>query len=86
VVCGSHITFIPHQRIVGQLSRRRIFMFEAKQREVAESVFDRNKRREAEINNALKQVQGRHQAAVKNMYRLRALRLARDAQLNNRTQ
>jgi hypothetical protein len=52
-------------------------MFEAKQREVAESIFDRNKRREAEISNALKQEQDRHEAAVKNMYRLRALRLAR---------
>ncbi len=53
-------------------------MLEAKQREVAESVFDRNKRREAEINNALKQEQDRHQAAVNNMYRLRALRLQGD--------
>ena len=46
----------------------------------AESVFQKNKRREAEINDALKQEQARHAAAVKNMHRLRALRLARDAE------
>jgi predicted transcriptional regulator len=56
-------------------------MLTAKQQEVAETVFDRNKRREAEINEALKQESARHEAAVKNMLRLRALRLAR-AKLN----
>jgi predicted transcriptional regulator len=56
-------------------------MLTAKQQEVAETVFDRNKRREAEINEALKQESARHEAAVKNMQRLRALRLAR-AKLN----
>ena len=53
-------------------------MLTVKQLEVAETVFDRNKRREAEINDALRQEQTRHQAAVKNMLRLRALRLAQD--------
>jgi len=53
-------------------------MLTAQQREVAETAFDRNKRREAEINDALSQEQARHKAAVKNMLRLRALRLARD--------
>ena len=53
-------------------------MLTGKQQEVAETVFDRNKRREAEINKALKQESTRHEAAVKNMYRLRALRLARE--------
>ncbi len=53
-------------------------MLTTKQLEVAETVFDRNKRREAEINDALMQEQARHNAAVKNMLRLRALRLARD--------
>jgi hypothetical protein len=53
-------------------------MLTAQQREVAETVFDRNKRREAEINDALRQDQARHKAAVKNMQRLRALRLERD--------
>jgi len=53
-------------------------MPDPKHREVAESVFDRNQRREAEINNALKQEAARRAAVVKNMQRLRALRLARD--------
>ena len=50
-----------------------------KDREVAESAFDKNKRREAEINNALRHEDARHAAAVKNMHRLRELRLQRDA-------
>ena len=52
-------------------------MLNANQLEVAETVFNRNKRREAEINDALRQEQARHNAAVKNMHRLRALRLAK---------
>jgi hypothetical protein len=54
-----------------------------KQREIAETVFERNQRRETEINDALKQEYPRREAAIKNMYRLRALRLARDTKLNN---
>ncbi len=49
-----------------------------KQREIAETVFERNQRRETEINDALKQEYARREAAIKNMYRLRALRLGRD--------
>jgi hypothetical protein len=56
-------------------------MLDTRTRVVAESVFDRNKRRQAEINEALKQESARREAAVKNMQRLRALRLARDAKL-----
>jgi hypothetical protein len=48
------------------------------QRQIAETIFERNQRREAEINNALKQEYARREAAVKNMHRLRALRLERD--------
>ena len=40
------------------------------QREVAETVFNRNQRRGAEINEALKQEYARREAAIKNMYRL----------------
>ena len=54
-------------------------MFDTSQREIAESQFERNQRREAEIEDALKQERARHEAAVNNMHRLRALRLARDA-------
>ena len=57
------------------------FMLDMRTRAVAESIFDRNKRREAEINEALKQEEARREAAVKNMLRLRALRLARHAKL-----
>jgi hypothetical protein len=53
-------------------------MVDPRQREVAETVFERSQRREKEINNALKQEYSRREAVVKNMYRLRALRLARD--------
>jgi hypothetical protein len=38
----------------------------------------------AEINEALNQEAARHEATVKNMHRLRALRLARDAKLNDK--
>jgi hypothetical protein len=52
--------------------------------EIAETVFQRNERRVAEINGALKQEYARREVAVKNMYRLRALRLERDTKINNR--
>ena len=53
------------------------------QREIAETVFERNQRRVAEISEALRQEHARREAAVKNMYRLRVLRLARDTKLDN---
>ena len=56
-------------------------MFDTSQREIAESQFERNQRREAEVEDALKQERARHAAAVNNMHRLRALRLARDADM-----
>ena len=56
------------------------------QRQLAETVFERNERREVEINNAMKQEHARREAAVKNMYRLRAVRLARDEKLKGVTQ
>ena len=54
-------------------------MFDTSQHEIAESQFERNQRREAEIEDALKQERARHEAAMNNMHRLRTLRLARDA-------
>jgi hypothetical protein len=48
------------------------------QREVAESIFERGQRREREVNDALKQEYARREAAIKNMHRLRALRLERN--------
>jgi hypothetical protein len=59
-------------------------MSDTNRHEVAESLFERNqRRRETEINEALKQEAERHAAAVRNMHRLRASRLARDAKSNN---
>ena len=54
-------------------------MADAKQRELAETIFNRNQVREAKMNNALKQEEARHAALVENLYRLRALRLERNA-------
>jgi hypothetical protein len=53
-------------------------MTDSDQRAFAETIFERNQRRDAEINEALKQENARREAAVKNMFRLRALRLERD--------
>ena len=53
-------------------------MTDTDQRAFAETVFERDQRRDAEINEALKQENARREAAVKNMYRLKALRLERD--------
>jgi len=43
----------------------------------AETVQSKNQRREAEIALVMKQEAERHAAAVRNMHRLRALRLSR---------
>jgi hypothetical protein len=50
-----------------------------KTREVAESAFQKYQRREAEIAVALREEQARHDAAIKNMHRLRSLRLQQEA-------
>lgn len=47
-------------------------------RAIAETVFQREQRREREISEALRLEQERHVAVVKNMQRLRALRLSRE--------
>jgi len=46
-------------------------------RAVAETAFQRQQRREREISEALKLEEERHAAMIKNMHRLRALRLSR---------
>jgi hypothetical protein len=58
-------------------------MTDTNQHEVAESLFGPNQRGELESGGALKLEAERHAAAVRNMRRLRALRSARDAKLNN---
>jgi hypothetical protein len=53
-------------------------MPETNQRAIAETVFERNQRRETEITEALRQEEARRAAVIKNMHRLRQLRLQRD--------
>jgi len=57
-------------------------MTDNNQRALAETIFEREQRRESEISDALKMEAARHAAAVENMHRLRALRLVRDAKNN----
>jgi len=52
-------------------------------RKAAESTFNKKQKREAEINEVLKQEDARRDATMKNMQRLRALRIERDAKKKN---
>jgi hypothetical protein len=52
-------------------------MIDRDARAVAETIFEREQRREREIGDALKLGEDRHAAVIKNMHRLRALRLSR---------
>jgi hypothetical protein len=54
-------------------------MVRDKDRQAAESVFDRYQRRESELDEVVKQDRARHDAAMNNMQRLRALRIERDS-------
>jgi hypothetical protein len=54
-------------------------MSEAEQREIAETLFERTRE---EIRDAIKLEEERRAALVKNLYRLRALRLSRDRSRN----
>lgn len=64
------------------VGREGIFMPGTNQREVAETVFERNQRRETEINQALQQEEARRATVIANMHRLRQLRLQRDQKSN----
>jgi hypothetical protein len=48
----------------------------------AETVFEREQRREKQIKDALKLEAERHETIIKNMHRLRTLRLERDKTLS----
>lgn len=52
-------------------------------REIADAIFGRDQTREEKSNDAFAQESARRGAAIKNMYRLRSLRLARDEKLSN---
>jgi hypothetical protein len=56
-------------------------MDRTRQRELAESLFNRKMKRENETDSALTEEQAEHAAVVKNMQRLRALRLSRKAKM-----
>jgi hypothetical protein len=51
----------------------------ARDRKAAEATFDKRQKREAEINEVLKQENARREATMKNLERLRALQIERDA-------
>jgi len=53
-------------------------MSDKNQRKLAETLFERESRRETEINEALQQEAARRAAVIENMHRLRRLRLQRD--------
>ena len=55
-------------------------MMDEKSREVAEAAFKKYERRDAKINEAIRQEHTRQEDVVKNMARLRLLRLEREAE------
>jgi len=59
-------------------------MTDSNQRALAETVFEREQRREKEISDAMKMEQARRSAAIANMHRLKALRLARDVKADSK--
>ena len=76
---GTFVFSLPRTKCMLDILLRKTFMADPKRREVVESVLNHNQRREAEINDALRQDAARRAAVVKNMRRLRALRLQRAA-------
>ena len=55
-------------------------MMDEKSRDVAEAAFKKYERRDAKINEAIRQEHTRQEDVVKNMHRLRLLRLEREAE------
>jgi hypothetical protein len=51
-------------------------MISTNARQRPETLFDREKRRDGEIADAMKEEQARHDATIRNMHRLKALRLS----------
>jgi hypothetical protein len=58
-------------------------MIDDSQRALAETVFEREQQRDREIGGAMRIEEARRSAAIANMGRLRALRLAREAKAKN---
>jgi hypothetical protein len=63
--------------------RRHILVGFWKTHIVAEAASDKTQRREAELDGVLKQADARREATMKNLERLRALRIERDAKKKN---
>ncbi len=72
------LLFIPTTSMSDICHDERISMTEKDPRAVAETIFEREQRREREIGEALRLEEERHAAVMKNMHRLRALRLSRE--------
>jgi hypothetical protein len=76
---GERIVMHPHNSLyVGHPGHdERTFMSDAEQRDIAEALFEPKQSRE-EIKDAIKLEEARRAATVKNLYRLRSLRLSRN--------
>jgi hypothetical protein len=68
----------PHPCVIIYPTEKEAFMSQ-RDRKAAEATFDKRQKRESEIAEVIKQEDARRDAAVKNMQRLRALRIERDA-------
>lgn len=75
--CGERVVVHPKNRMSGRppVTTQRMFMPDPEQRNIAEAVFDQKPTRE-EIKGAIKLEEARRAATVKNLYRLRNLRLS----------
>ena len=68
----------PQQLYVGHPGHdERTLMSDAEQRDIAEALFEPKQSRE-EIKDAIKLEEARRAAAIKNLYRLKSLRLSRN--------
>jgi hypothetical protein len=74
---GEGVVVYPHNNYVGHPGHdERTLMSDAEQRDIAEALFEPKQNLE-EIKEAIKLEEARRAAMVKNLYRLRSLRLSR---------
>jgi hypothetical protein len=74
---GERVVGYPHDILSDTRHDERTLMSDAEQRDIAEALFEPNQSRE-EIKDAIRLEEARRAAMVKNLYRLRSLRLARN--------
>jgi hypothetical protein len=78
--CWHGLALLPNLTLIASIPWvEELRLSDTKARARAETLFNREKRREAEIADALQQEQVRHDNVIRNMQRLRELRLSRDA-------